>query len=212
MLRKGVIRPSSSPWCSPILLAKKKDGTDRFCVDFRKVNFLSKPDRYPLPRIDDIFDALSGARFFSSCDMMSGYWQIPLDDDSMEKTAFPSNNGLFEFAVLPFGLNTAPSSFQRLMDRVFQGLLWTECLVYLDDILIFSKNWEEHISRLENVFRRLEKAGLKLKAKKCSFGRAEMPFLGHVVSKDGIKPGPAKIEAVTKFPVPTGIKTLRSFL
>ena len=140
MLRDGVIRPSRSPWASPVVMVKKKDGSLRFCVDFRQVNDVTIKDAHPLPRIDDTLESLHGARYFSTLDLKSGYWQVPIREEDKAKTAFRASNGqLFEFNQLPFGLCNAPATFSRLMDRALAGLAWEVCLYYLDDIIVFSK-------------------------------------------------------------------------
>ena len=166
MLDQGVIQPTSSPWASPIVLVKKKDGSMRFCVDYRQLNAITKLDVYPLPRIDDTLDVLAGARLFTTLDLASGYWQVSLDPAAREKTAFVTHAGLYEFEVMPFGLCNAPATFQRLMEVVLAGLTRNQCFVYLDDILIISRTWEEHLGNLQLVFDRLRSAGLRLRPKK----------------------------------------------
>ena len=145
-------------------------------------------------------------------DLMSGYWQVELSPDAREKTAFTTYSGLFEFLVLPFGLTNAPATFQRLMECVLRGLTWRVCLIYLDDVIVFSKTFEEHLANLRLVFTRFRAAGIKLKPSKCHFGRTEVPYLGHIVSKDGVRPDPDKIRAVQEFPVPRNVHEVRSFL
>jgi hypothetical protein len=144
MLKNGVIQLSNSPWSSPVGLVKKKSGEYRFCVDYRRLNAVSKRDVYPLPRIDDVFDRLAGANYFSTLDLANGYWQVPVAERDRQKTAFVTPDGLFEFKRMPFGLANAPATFQRLMDQVLNRHKWTACLVYLDDILVFGKTFEEH--------------------------------------------------------------------
>ncbi|GFX74653.1 hypothetical protein TNCV_3120851 [Trichonephila clavipes] len=167
MLDEGIVQPSESPWSSPVVLVRKKDGSWRFCVDYRKLNSVTKKDVYPLPRIDDTLDCLKGAKFFSSMDLRSGYWQIEIDEADREKTAFITPEGLYEFKVMPFGLCNAPATFERMMDNLLRHFKWTMCLCYLDDIIVFSETFEDHLIRLRLVLKCLQEAGLKLNSKKC---------------------------------------------
>lgn len=212
MLQENIIEESSSPWSSPVVLVKKKDGTWRFCVDYRRLNKITKRDVYPLPRIDDALDRLHDANYFSSIDMRTGYWQITVDEKDKEKTAFVTPDGLYQFRVMPFGLCNAPATFERMMDTLLRGLRWTACLCYLDDVVVFASTFEQHLSRLTLVLKCFRKAGLQLNLKKCTFGNTEIQILGHVVSRQGISPDPEKLLAVTHFPRPTHLKNLRSFL
>ena len=216
MQQNGVIQPSSSPWASPVVMVRKKDGTHRFCVDYRALNAVTKPDLYPLPRIDDLLDQLGEARFFSTLDLASGYWQIPVSEDAIEKTAFVVPQGLYEFRVMPFGLMNAPSVFQRLMTRVLMGLNPADdsdfVAVYIDDVLIFSRTLEEHIEHLKSVITRLQESGLKLKPSKCHFLREEVEYLGHVITPQGLKPTQRLTAAVADFSIPTNLQELRRFL
>ena len=212
MLKKDVIKPSSSPWASPIVLVQKKDGSVRFCVDYRKVNTLTRKDAYPLPRVDDTLDTLSGSKWFSTLDLISGYWQVEMDDKDREKTAFCTLDGLFEFKVMPFGLCNAPATFQRLMDMVLAGLQWTNCLVYLDDVIVVGRTFHEHLQNLRAVFERLRAAGLKLQPKKCHLCSPKVEFLGHIVSADGVSTDPQKIDKVANWPIPTSKREVQQFL
>ena len=212
MLNRGIIQPSVSPWASPIMLVKKKDGTDRFVVDFRRLNSVTRKDSYPLPRIDDALDALNGTKYFSTMDLLSGYWQVEMSPESREHTAFITYGGLYEFLVVPFGLTNAPSTYERLMECVLRNLTYKICLIYLDDILVYSKTFEEHLSHLRQVFDRLRHANLRLKPSKCKFACTKVNYLGHVVSPEGIAPDDDKISTVKDFPRPHNFKTVRSFL
>ena len=187
MLDDGIIQHSRSHFSSPVTLAKKKDGTLRFCTDFRKLNQITLPDKYPLPRIDETFNMLRGSVLFSSLDLLAGFWQIKIKEEDIPKTAFVTGSGFYEYRVMPFGLINSPATFQRIMDMVLAGLKWVECMVYIDDIIIFSKDKEEHLKRLEHVFQRLIEYNLKIKPSKCQFAFEVLPFLGHVVSKDGLR-------------------------
>ena len=211
MLQDGVIRPSTSPWSSPIVMVRKKDGAWRFCIDFRKLNDVTHKDAYPLPRIDETLESLSGSTLFTTLDLASGYWQVELEEADKEKTAFSTAEGHFEFNVMPFGLTNAPSSFQRLMSCVLAGLTDEQCLIYIDDILVYSANFSEHLVRLRNVLQRIKNAGLRLNVSKCRFAQAKVQYLGHVVSAQGVEPDPAKIQAVATYPVPRNVKELRVY-
>ena len=212
MLESGVIRPSNSPWASPIVLVKKKDGSVRFCVDFRKLNDETVKDVYPLPRISDMLEALSTGVYFSTLDAACGYWQIVMRERDKHKTAFICTEGLFEFEVMPFGLCNAPATYQRLMNLMLAGLTWKSCLVYLDDILVFSASFEAHLADLEEVLKRLRTAGMLLKVSKCFFALKSVAYLGHVVSAEGIRADPAKVAKIRAYPTPRSLPELRSFL
>jgi len=190
MLQNNIIQPSVSPWSSPVVLVKKKDGTLRFCIDYRRLNSITRKDVFPMPRIDDMLEQLNGKKVFTTLDAKSGYWQVQMDPASREKTAFRTNNGLYEFMVMPFGLCNAPATFQRLIQQVLSGMGDDApfCCAYVDDILVYSDTVEQHIQHLQQVFLRLRTVGLLLHPTKCRFAEASVSYLGHIVSKDGILP------------------------
>ena len=212
MLTGGQIEASDSPWSSPVVLVTKKDGGTRFCVDYRQLNEATVKDAYPLPRIDDTLDMLAGKQWFSTLDLASGYWQVSLSQAARANTAFATHSGLFQFRVMPFGLCNAPATFERLMDRVLQGLRWNRCLVYLDDIISFGGTFGTALSNLTLTFERLRSYGLQLKSSKCHLFRASVPFLGHIVGRRGLECDPKKIEDVKSWPVPDCLKSVHQFL
>ena len=211
LMKTGMASPSMSPWASNVVLVKKSDGSLRFCIDYRQLNSITVKDSFPLPRIDTCFDALAGAKYFSSLDLRSGYWQVENDPATADKTTFITRRGAFKFNVLPFGLSNAPAIFQRLMNLVLQGLTWEACLVFLDDILVMSTTFDEHLERLRAVFDRLRSANLKLKPSKCKLLQERVKFLGSVVSAAGIEPDPEKVRAVEEWPIPQNLTELRAF-
>ena len=213
MLDIGAIQKSQSPWSSAVILDRKKDGSLRFCIDLRKLNAQTIRDAYGLPRIDETLDCLKGALLFSSIDLKAGYWQVEMDDESKAFTAFTVGPlGFNECERMPFGLTNAPATFQQLMESCLGDLHLNWCIIYLDDIIIFSKTPKEHIQRLRGVFQKLWEAGLKLKPSKCEFFKTKITYLGHVVSKDGIGTDPRKVEAITNWPIPKSVTYVRSFL
>lgn len=213
LLAKGFIEPSSSPYSFPITLAKKKDGSWRLCMDFRQLNNRSIPDAYPLPRINHILDRLKEAKYISCLDLENGYWQIPIAENSKKFTAFTvPGRGLYQWKVMPFGLHSAPATFQRTLDHVIGPEMEPHAFAYLDDIIVTSKTFEDHISHLKDVFRRLRQAKLKINPDKCNFFKREIRYLGHVVCENGIKTDPDKIAAITNMSPPKNIKDVRRFL
>ena len=212
MLEQGVIQPSTSPWASPIILVKKKDGKYRFCVDYRKLNSVTQKDAHPLPRIDDLLDSLHGSVMFSTLDLRSGYWQINMHPDDREKTAFATPDGLWKFLRMPFGLSNACATFQRALEIVLSGLTLDTCLCYFDDIIIPSNNVQQQCDRLSSVLSRFRQHNLRVKASKCCFGADKVSYLGHIVSAEGVHTDPAKIKAVTQIAPPETVEQVRSFL
>ena len=212
MLNTGIIEPCNDPYAAPITLQPKTDGSLKFCIDFRQLNAVTIRGVYPIPRIDDTLDQLQHAKYFTSMDLRSGFWQIELDPNSRDKTAFISHADLFRFRFMPFGLTNAPATFQSLMDLVLDGLKWSCALVYLDDIIVYSSSFIDHLSHVEFVLDKIQRSGLTLKIDKCQFCRTNLKYVGHVVSKDGIRPDPAKLAAVREYPVPTTLKAARTFL
>ncbi|GJY97029.1 putative nucleotidyltransferase, ribonuclease H [Tanacetum coccineum] len=209
---KGFIRPSSSPWGAPVLFVKKKDGSFRMCTDYRELNKLTVKNRYPLPRIDDLFDQLQGSQFFSKIDLRSGYHQLRVHEDDIPKIAFRTRYGHFEFTIMPFGLTNAPAVFMDLMNRVCRPYLDKFVIVFIDDILIYSKTQEEHVEYLRLVLRLLKKEKLYAKFSKCEFWLREVQFLGHVINGNGIHVDPSKIEAVKNSKAPRTPTEVHSFL
>ena len=212
MLDEKVIRHSVSPWLSPIVLVYKKSGELRFCVDYRKLNQIIRNDAHPLPRISDLLDSVKDAKYFSTLDLRSGYLQIPVEPEDCQKTAFATQSGLYEFTRMPFGLKTAPATFQRAMQIALAGLTFETCLCYLDDVIVFGRDLEEHNSRLRMILKRSREFNLKVKLSKCVFAAKQVCYLGHVISQQGIAPDPAKFDAVKNILPPSDLKQLRSFL
>ncbi|KAJ0906604.1 putative nucleotidyltransferase, Ribonuclease H [Helianthus annuus] len=212
LLTKGFIRPSSSPWGAPVLFVKKKDGSMRLCIDYRELNKVTVKNRYPLPRIDDLFDQLQGASYFSKIDLRSGYHQLRVRDEDVHKIAFRTRYGHYEFLVMPFGLTNAPAAFMDLMNRVCKPYLDKFVIVFIDDILIYSKNQADHEKHLRCILELLQREKLYAKFSKCEFWLREVQFLGHVVSERGIQVDPAKVEAVMNWQEPKTPTEIRSFL
>ena len=210
MLEHSIIQPSRSPWDSPIVAVLKKDGGTQLCIDYQQLNAVTLKDAYPLPHIADTLEALKESKYFSTMDLSSGYWQVSVDPNNQHKTAFTSHKGFFEFRVLPFGLCNAPVMFERLMEFVLASLIGTSCLVYLDDIAIFSRTFEERISCQTEVLTRLRQAGLKLKSTQCFLFRQEIIYLGHIISKEGIATDPSKTAAMDK--INKNIQELKQFI
>ena len=214
LLQLGLIRPSTSEWSSPVVLVKKPDGSWRLCCDFRKVNSVTRPQAYPLPRLEDVWDAIGecGAQVFSTLDMSNGFWQFAMHPDSIHKTSFVTQNGQYEWNVLPYGLRNSPVTFMRTVHQALRGLVFKCCVLYSDDIICYSANMADHLEHLSLIFQRLKEAQLKLNPRKCHFAATEVKYLGHLLSAQGVKPNPEKTAVVDTFPTPKNAKEVRSFL
>lgn len=217
MLSQKIIQPSRSPWNSPIwIVPKKRDASGkekfRLVIDFRGLNSKTIDDKFPLPNITDILDKLGRAQYFSTLDLASGFHQVEMHPDSVEKTAFSTETGHYEFLRMPFGLKNSPPTFQRVMNNMLRGIQNEKCLVYLDDIIIYSTSLTEHVIRLREVFERLRKANFKIQLDKTEFLRKEVAYLGHVVTSEGVKPNPDKVRAIKKYPIPKTTKEIKGFL
>ena len=212
LLKRGIIRPSHSPWASPVTLVPKKDGGTRMCVDFRQLNSQTDMDAYPLPRIQDVLDRLSGSTTFSLIDLKAGFHQIPMDPDSVKYTAFCTHAGLFEYLRMPFGLKTAPGVFQRAMNDALHPLLGQCVMPYLDDVCVYSPNSEQHEADVRNVLTLLARKGFTAKASKCRFHLNKIDLLGFSVDKEGVRPQPEKVRVICEMTAPTDVSSLRRFL
>jgi hypothetical protein len=210
--QKGYIHPSSSPWGAPVLFVSKKDGSMRMCIDYRSLNEVTIKNKYPLPRIDDLFDQLQGAKYFSKIDLRSGYHQLRIKEADIQKTAFVTRYGQYEFTVMPFRLTNTPAFFMNLMNKVFMEELDKFVVVFIDDILIYSKNREDHKRHLRIVLGKLRAHQLYAKLSKCEFWLEKIAFLGHILTAEGIEVDPSKVEAVSKWRQPTNVNEVLSFL
>jgi Reverse transcriptase (RNA-dependent DNA polymerase) len=211
LLEQKIIQPSTSPYGASVLLVKKPDGSWRFCVDYRALNAVTVKNSYPLPRIDDLLDKIQGAKFFSSMDLLLGFYQLQLRDSDKPKTAFKTTMGLYEFRCVAMGISNGPSVMQSMMSHIFRHALNKHILIYLDDLLIFSRTEEEHLRHIRDVLETLRRNGLTAKLKKCHFLKKELHFLGHIISREGIKPDDSKVEAIKNWPRPTTQSEVRSF-
>ena len=212
MLENRISEESTPPWSAPVVIVYKKDGEKRFCVYYRGLNAVTKKDVYPLPRPDDILESLNDAKYFSHFDLLKGYWQVNMDNASKEKMAFSTPDGHYQFRKLPFGLTNSPSTFQRDMDIILKGLVWTDCLVYLDDIIIFASSLKEHKERMKRILIRFEEAEVKIKPSKCELLPVMMRVLGHAILTEGLEVDASTVEIIQKWPTPSNISELRSFL
>ena len=210
MLENKIVEPSKSNWASPCVLVPKSDGSVRFCTDFRKVNALTKTDSYPIPRIDDCIDRIGNAAYITKCDLLKGYWCVPLSPRAKEISAFVTPTGLYQYNVMPFGMKNSQATFQRMMHNVLRDLKGVD--VYVDDIVVYNNTWEEHVSTLYALFDRLTEAKLTVNLGKSDFGQAKVVYLGHVVGQGEVSPIAAKIKGIVQFPVPNNKKSLMRFL
>lgn len=212
VLNCGFVRRSNSPWSAPVTIASKKDGTWRLCIDYRKLNAVTSSYRHPIPLVQDLLDRVGQSSIFTTLDAVCGYWHVAMDEESIEKTAFVTHSGHFEWLVMPFGLKNAPATFQRIMQRILQDFVGRGVEVYLDDIVIHSKTTEEHAALVSKVLDTLEASGIRLKKSKCSFFSSSIEYLGHIISAGEIRPTPTKIQSVRNYPTPTKLKDIQSFL
>ena len=214
LLKYNIIEPSTSAWSSPVVMIKKPDGSYRFAVDFRQVNKISEPRNFPVPRLSDVFDQIGERKpqYFSTLDLHSGFWQIPVHPKDKDKTAFVTKNGKYVFNRMPFGLMNGPSTFQYMMTSVLKDLLGHCCCVYADDILVYSPDLKTHMKDLQKVFDRLTGAGLTLKPSKCHIAVQSVRYLGHILEPTGIRPNPDKVHVVERYPVPKNVTEVRRFL
>ena len=215
LLEKGVVKESNSDWHSPVVLVRKAGSNEfRFAVDNRKLNKITKPQTYPILRLSNIFDAIgeANAQYFTSLDMGKAFWQVPLEENSKKLAAFITDDGIYEFQTMPFGLSGATASFQMLMMKLLRNIAWKYVLYYVDDIIIFSSSFEDHLQHLEEVFRHLRDAGLKLSPKKCLFAKQKLHYLGFIISKDGIEADPKKVENILSLKPPKDAKGVKSLL
>ena len=210
LLKHGLAEPTFSAWSSPCLLVSKPDGTYRFCTDYRKLNSVTKPDCFPLPRVDDCVDRVGAATFVSKFDLLKGYWQVPLTQRAKELSAFVTPDNFLQYNVMPFGVRNAPATFQRLINHVLAGM--PGCEAYLDDVVLFSSTWQEHLEQIRELFQRFSSANLTVNLAKCEFGKATVTYLGKVVGRGQVRPVGAKVEAICTFSVPSNRQELRRFL
>jgi hypothetical protein len=211
MIEHNIVRPSKSDWAFPVVLAKKPNGKLRFCVNYAGLNLRTIPDRYPLPRIDEMLTHLKGKKYLSKIDCLNAFWTIPLHESDKKYSAFRTNEGLFEWNVCPFGMTNIPSAFQRTMDTILAGLKGINCLCYCDDVLIYSESFDQHLKDIRQVVGRLGEAGMTFKTSKCEMFQKEIAYLGFLVSSEGIRPDPEKTKVVREWQRPRTVRGIRAF-
>ncbi len=212
MLSNDIIEPARSEWAAPVVLAPKPDGTLRFCVDYRRLNKVTVKDRYPLPRMEDCLDSLGDAKFFSTLDCNWGFWQIPVAPADRHKTAFTTFAGTYQYKRMPFGLCNAPATYQRTLDILLSGFKWQSCLVYVDDVIVYSRTFEDHLDQVQMILQVLKRAGLSLNVKKCHFFKHSVDYLGHVITPGKLAVATKNTEAITNASFPTTQSGVRRFL
>ena len=210
MMENGIIEHSNSDWSSPCVLVPKPDGSFRLCTDFRKLNAITKTDSYPIPRIDDCIDRVGHAKYVSKLDLLKGYWQVPLTEGAKRVSAFVTPSGLYQYRVMPFGMKNAPATFQRLINSLTSDL--EGCEGYIDDVVVYSDTWKQHVQRLQALLEKLARAKLTVNLSKSEFGHAQVVFLGHVIGQGCVTPVQAKVESIAKYPAPTSKQELMCFL
>lgn len=211
-LDRGIMSPSQSPWAAPLVLVRKKNGSHRICADYRALNSKTVKDSYPIPNIDQAFNLLAGSKYFGLADFSSGYWQVELSERAKKYASFVTRSGVYTFNVMPFGLCNSPLTWQRLMDRILTGMQWEKVLIYVDDLILFSKDTNEMFDKMREVLDRFKAANLKLRPEKCTFFQKEIAYLGHVVSETGIRTDPSKVAAVKDWPQPTNVHEVKKLL
>jgi hypothetical protein len=210
MMANNIIEASQSSWASPCILTAKPDGSVRFCTDFRKVNAVTKTDSYPIPRIDDCIDRIGNAKHITTCDLLKGYWGVPLTERAKEISAFVTPDGLYQYTVMPFGMKNSGATFQRMMNNCLRDLNNVD--TYIDDIVIYNYTWQDHVTTLDKMFDRLQQTNLTVNLRKCDFGQAKVKFLGHIVGGGEVTPIVAKVKCIIDYPVPENRRSLMRYL
>ena len=210
MLDNNIIEPSQSNWSSPCVIVPKPDGSIRFCTDFRKVNSITKTDSFPIPRMEDCIDRIGKAKFITKCDLLKGYWCVPMSQRAKEISAFVTPDSLYQYKVMPYGMKNSQATFQRMMNNCLRDLPGVE--IYVDDIVVYSDTWEEHMFRLDKIFDRLKQANLTVNLSKSDFGKAQVVYLGHVIGHGQVTHIEAKVKNILEYPIPANKRSLMRFL